>query len=76
MTNTELVLNMLAEVATTNISIVEQPREFNESKNIAHRGSNVAKNARKQIESETGKTIISRLNADDLRQPKLDDEPN
>ena len=68
MTNTELVLNMLAEVTTTDISLVEQPTGFNQSKNVAVRGANIAKNAREQIEVETGKTPISPLNAKNLGQ--------
>jgi len=72
MTNTELVLNMLAEVATTDISFAQQPTGFNQSKNIAVRGASVAKNARKQIELETGKTPISSLNAKNLGQIEID----
>ena len=68
MTNTELVLNMLAEVATTDISSVEQPAGFEQSKNIAVRGASIAKVAREQIEIETGKTPISRLNAQSVKQ--------
>ncbi|MBC1925557.1 BRO-N domain-containing protein [Listeria innocua] len=72
MTNTELVLNMLAEVAATDISLTEQPKGFDESKDIAHRGASVAKTAREQIEIETGKPAISPLNAQNLRQIQLD----
>ena len=61
MTNTELVLNMLAEVAATDISIVRQPSGFNES----------AKVARKQIEKSTGKPAVSKLNAKNLGQQSL-----
>ena len=71
MTNTELVLNMLAEVAATDISIVEQPVGFNESAKVAKRGANTAKVARKQLEEETGKPAVSRLNAKNLRQRLL-----
>lgn len=70
MTNVELVLNMLAEVTTTAISRREQPETFYDNKNIARRGGNVARNARKEIEKETGETIISPLNAMD--KPALD----
>jgi len=73
MTNTELVLNMLAEVATTEISIVEQPDGFSESAEVAKRGANTAKNAREQLEAETGKPAVSRLNAKDLGQRQLSD---
>ncbi len=65
MTNIELVLNMLAEVTTTAISRQEQPETFDESKRIAHRGGSVAKNARMDIESQLGQSVISPLNASD-----------
>jgi len=71
MTNTELVLNMLAEVAATEISVIEQPIGFNESAEVAKRGANTAKVARKQLEEETGKSAVSRLNAKDLGQRQL-----
>ena len=71
MTNTELVLNMLAEVAATEISVIEQPIGFNESAEVAKRGANTAKVARKQLEEETGKPAVSRLNAKDLGQRRL-----
>jgi len=71
MTNTELVLNMLAEVAATDISIVRQPIGFEESAQIAKDGAGIAKVARKQIEKETGKPVISKLNA---KKQKLLDE--
>lgn len=63
MTNLELVLNMLAETATTEISKKHQPKNFNENKNVARQGGNVAGNARKDIESKTGDSAISPLNA-------------
>jgi len=66
MTNTELVLNMLAEVATTDISIERQPTTFDESANVAEEGAKVAKVARKQIEKSTGKQAISSLNAKNI----------
>jgi len=55
MTNTELVLNMLAEVAATDISIARQPNGFNESATVAQEGAKAAKVAREQIEKSTGK---------------------
>jgi hypothetical protein len=58
MTNTELVLNMLAEVAATEISIARQPYGFKES-------AETAKVAREQLESKTGKSAVSKLNAKD-----------
>jgi len=63
MTNTELVLNMLAEVAATDISFERQPANFNESAKVAEEGAKAAKVARKQIEKSTGKSAISPLNA-------------
>jgi len=63
MTNTELILNMLAEVAATDISIVRQPVGFKESAAVAEEGANAAKIAREQIEKSTGKPAVSKLNA-------------
>ena len=65
MTNTELVLNMLAEVAATDISIARQPKGFEKSANVAEEGANVAKTARAQIEKGTGTSVISRTNSKD-----------
>jgi len=73
MTNTELVLNMLAEVAATDISVVRQPSGFDESANIAEEGAMAAKVAREQIEKSTGKSAISRLNAKDKGLTRLTD---
>lgn len=63
MTNTELVLNMLAEVSTTAISRNENPKGLNESKSVAKRGGDVAGNARKDLESQLGKKVISKHNS-------------
>jgi hypothetical protein len=63
MTNTELVLNMLAEVAATDISIERQPANFDESAKVAAEGAKAAKVAREQLEKSTGKPAISSLNA-------------
>ena len=65
MTNIELVLNMLAEVTTTAISRQEQPESFDENKAVARRGGKVARNARKDIETQLGQTVISPMNASD-----------
>jgi hypothetical protein len=67
MTNTELVLNMLAEVAATDISIERQPENFKESAQIAAEGATAAKVARDQIEKSTGKPAISSHNAEPRR---------
>ena len=72
MTNTELVLNMLAEVATTDISIVKNPKGFAESAQVAQEGAKTAKAARAQLERSTGKSAVSKLNARDLGQKALD----
>lgn len=65
MTNIELVLNMLAEVSTTAISKAKEPETFDENVSVAQEGGSVAKNARTDIESRIGKTVISELNAKD-----------
>ena len=59
MSNMELVLNMLAEVSTTEISKQRNPKTLNENKSVAKQGGSVAKVARKQIELETGKPVIT-----------------
>ena len=66
MTNLELVLNMLAEATTTEISKERQPATFKESQRIAQQGGQIAGNTRKEIEAQTGRNIISPLNAKDL----------
>ena len=63
MTNTELILNMLAEASTKDISEAVEPKTFDESKKVARQGGNVAKVARKELEAKTGKKVISPLNA-------------
>jgi len=66
MTNMELVLNMLAEVTTTEISKSENPQGLEESKKVAKRGGSVAGKARKDIEKQTGRKVVSKLNAKDI----------
>jgi hypothetical protein len=63
MTNTELILNMLAEASTKDISAAVNPKNFNESKKVAKQDGNVAKVARKELEAKTGSKIVSSLNA-------------
>jgi hypothetical protein len=70
MTNLELILNMLAEAAATEVSIVQQPVGFSESAKIAVKGAEVAKSARMQIEERTGKSAVSPQNAKSLGQKK------
>ena len=63
MTNTELILNMLAEASTKDISVATNPTSFNQSKKVAQQGGNVAKVALKELESKTGKKVVTQLNA-------------
>lgn len=70
MTNLELVLNMLAEATTTEISKEKKPQTFEQSKIIATQGGTVAGNARKEIESKTGKKVMTKKNAIELRKIK------
>jgi hypothetical protein len=63
MTNTELILNMLAEASTKDISEAVQPKDFEESKKVAKQGGNVAKVALKELEAKTGKKVVTSLNA-------------
>jgi hypothetical protein len=63
MTNLELVLNMLAEATTTEISKEKKPKNFAENKRIALQGGTIAGNTRKEIEEKTGKKVISKLSA-------------
>jgi hypothetical protein len=72
MTNTELVLNMLSEVAATDISVARQPVGFGESATVAKEGAKAAKAARAQIEESTGKSVVSKLNAKNLGQITLE----
>ena len=65
MTNKELVLNMLAELSTKEISESTQPETFSEHKDVARRGGNIAREARLRLEKETGKPVISSMNAKD-----------
>ena len=68
MTNMELILNMLAEATTTEISKEREPKTFEENRHIANQGGQIAGNTRKEIEIQTGKSIISPLNAKDYLQ--------
>ena len=63
MTNTELILNMLAEASTKDISQAVNPKNFEESKKIAKQGGEISGNARKALEQKTGKKVVSNLNA-------------
>ncbi len=71
MTNTELILNMLAEASTKDISEAVNPGTFEESKKVAQQGGNVAKVARKELEEKTGKRVVTALNANAVvKSPK------
>jgi len=70
MTNLELVLNMLAEASTTEISKSKKPKDLKENKKVAKEGGHVAGTARKEIEDKTGKKIVSPKNAKDVKQIK------
>lgn len=63
MTNTELVLNMLAELSTKQISEVSEPDTFSEHMDVAKQGGEIARNARIELEAKTGKKVISPLNS-------------
>ncbi|MCO5275385.1 MAG: hypothetical protein M9900_10765 [Flavobacteriales bacterium] len=66
MTNTELILNMLAEVSTKDISQATEPQDFDGNKEVARQGGNVAKVARLELEARTGKQVVTRLSAKKL----------
>ena len=71
MTNAELIITMLGELATTEISKSENPEGFKESKIVAKRGGNIAGNARRELEANTGKKVVSEKTS---KNPKLLDE--
>ena len=67
MTNLELVLNMLAETATTEISKKSEPRSFAENKKVAREGGNIAGGARKKLEKKLGRSIVTKKNMIELK---------
>lgn len=71
MTNTELILNMLAEASTKDISEAINPSNFEESKLVAKQGGNVAKVARAELEAKTGKKVVTSKNAKKFIEDKL-----
>ena len=71
MTNAELVINMLGELATTEISKTENPKGFKESKIVAKDGGNIAGNALRELENRTGRKVVSSKNS---KNPRLLDE--
>ena len=74
MTNIELALNTLAEVATTEISRQRNPKDFTESQQTAQAGGRIAKNARKDLEKELGHSVVSPAKASDYLAPVEDAE--
>jgi len=70
MTNLELVLNMLAEATTTEISKERNPNGLKESQTVAANGGRIAGDTRRQIEAQTGKKVVSRLNAKSVKALK------
>ena len=71
MTNLELVLNMLAEASTTEISKEKKPQGLKANKDVAKKGGHAAKKARLEIEKQTGKSIVSTKNAKVLKSKKI-----
>ena len=69
-TNLELVLNMLAEATTTEISKETNPETFSDNIKVAKKGGQIAGNTRKEIEQQTGKNIVSKVNAEILKETK------
>ena len=70
MTNKELIMNMLAELSTKEISEVVNPQSFAEHEDVAKRGGGVAKEAKLKLEAETGKQVVSAQNARQLQLSK------
>ena len=76
MTNKELVLNMLAELSTKEISEVTETETFDDHMEVARRGANVAKEARMKLEEETGRPVVTPINAKGFLQLEQDkDDP-
>ena len=71
MTNTELILNMLAEASTKDISQATNPKDFEESKTVAFQGGNVAKVALEALESKTGKKVVTSQNTKTILENQL-----
>ncbi len=70
MSNLELVLNMLAEATTTEISKEKKPKTFSQNKTVAEQGGTIAGNTRKEIEEKTGKKVVGKLSAKNLLKNK------
>ena len=74
MTNRELVLNMLAEISTKDISESHNPETFGEHAEVARQGGEIARNARAELEAKTGKPVVTSLNARTALQLNQDNE--
>lgn len=74
MTNKELVLNMLAELSTKEISESQTPQTFEDHKYVAHQGGSIARNARAELEEKTGQKVVTPSNAKNILQLKQDQE--
>ena len=74
MTNRELVLNMLAEISTKDISESHNPETFGEHAEVARQGGEIARNARAELEAKTGKPVVTSLNAKTALQLNQDNE--
>lgn len=67
MTSLELALNILAETSTTELSKVINPKNIKKNKDVAQRGGKIVGDARKNIEAQTGRSVINSKNAKSLR---------
>ncbi len=74
MTDWELIFTMLGEKATTDITITRNAQHFEENKQAAQRGGEIAHNARKELEQETGKSVISNNNYLNLDKKKIEEK--
>ena len=74
MTNVELALNILAEASTTELSKQKNPKGFKQNMAIAQKGGSVAKAARVQLESQLGRSVISKSKASDFLPPLTEDK--
>ena len=74
MTNRELVLNMLAELSTKDISESQNPETFAEHANVARQGGEIAFNARMELEAKTGKAVVTSLNAKEAMKLRKEQE--
>ena len=76
MTNEELVLNMLAELSATSITKAKNPQTLEENAQCAHEGGNVAAVARKELESKTGRSVVSPLSAKKFFEGQIEEKKN